>query len=77
MPYLTNQASLDDPTADQYLVFYEGADNSGVFYNTDDADTSNLIVSTTADRGTTATFDYNDSPVSFVVANDFGDYRYG
>ena len=47
-----NQASLDDTAAhsvsdaaDYYLKFYEGADNSGVFYNTDDADTSNLIVS--------------------------------
>ena len=51
----------------------EGADNSGVFYNTDDADDSNLIVSATAERGTTGTIDYNDSPVSFVVANSFGD----
>ena len=47
-----NQASLDDTAAnsksdavDYYLVFYEGADNSGTFYNTDDADTSNLKVS--------------------------------
>ena len=77
---LANQASLDDTAAksissaaDQYLVFFEGADNSGIFYNTDDADTSNLIVSATADRGTTATIDYNDSPVTFLVANDFGD----
>ncbi len=68
-----NQASLDDDTANQYLVFYEGADNSGVFYNTDDADTSNLIVATDAKRGTTGTIDYNDTPVSFVVTNDFGD----
>ena len=77
---LSNQASLDDPAAksvgsaaDYYLVFFEGADNSGTFYNTDDADTSNLIVNTSAKRGTTATIDYNDTPVSFVVANDFGD----
>jgi hypothetical protein len=68
-----NDATLDDPTANYYLVFYEGADNSGVFYNTDDADDSNLIVSTTAKRGTTGTIDYNDTPVSFIVANDFGD----
>ena len=75
-----NQASLDDTAAnsladaaDYYMVFYEGADNSGTFYNTDDADTSNLIVSATADRGTTATIDYNDSPVTFLVTNDFGD----
>lgn len=74
-----NQASLDDTAAksvgsaaDYYLVFYEGADNSGTFYNTDDADTSNLIVNTSALRGTTGTIDYNDSPVSFIVSNDFG-----
>ena len=76
----TNDATLDDTAAksvgsaaDYYLVFYEGADNSGVFYNTDDADDSNLEVSATAERGSTGTIDYNDSPVSFVVANSFGD----
>jgi hypothetical protein len=69
----TNDVTLDDTVADYYLVFYEGADNSGVFYNTDDADDSNLIVNTSAKRGTTGTIDYNDSPVSFVVTNDFGD----
>jgi len=73
VPVLANQASLDDTVSDYYLVFYEGADNSGTFYNTDDADTSNLIVSSTAQRGTTATIDYNDTPVTFLVANDFGD----
>jgi hypothetical protein len=75
-----NDATLDDTAAksvgsaaDYYLVFYEGADNSGVFYNTDDSDDSNLIVSTSAKRGTTGTIDYNDSAVTFLVANDFGD----
>jgi hypothetical protein len=68
-----NDATVDDPTADQYLVFYEGADNSGVFYNTDDSDDSNLEVSATAKRGTTGTIDYNDTPVTFLVVNDFGD----
>ena len=34
---------------------------------------SNLIVSTTAKRGTTGTIDYNDTPVTFLVTNDFGD----
>jgi hypothetical protein len=50
-----NDATLDDTAAksvgsaaDYYLVFYEGADNSGTFYNTDDADTSNLIVSSSS-----------------------------
>ena len=39
----------------------------------DDDDDANLnVVNTGADRGTTATFDYNDSAQSFIVANDFG-----
>jgi hypothetical protein len=54
------------------MVFYEGGENSGVFYNTDDKDNSNLDVSEAALRGFTATFDYNDSAQSFLVANDFG-----
>jgi hypothetical protein len=33
---------------------------------------ANLIVATNALRGTTATFNYNDSAQSFLVANDFG-----
>nr|AIF22845.1 hypothetical protein [uncultured marine thaumarchaeote SAT1000_10_G09] len=73
VPVFANDATADDGTTDQYLVFYEGADNSGVFYNTDDSDDSNLIVSTTAMRGTTGTIDYNDSAVTFLVTNDFGD----
>jgi hypothetical protein len=69
---LGNDATLDDPTADAYMVFYEGGENSGIFYNTDDDDDANLIVDDYAKRGFTATFDYNDSAQSFVVANDFG-----
>jgi hypothetical protein len=68
----THDATEDDVTNDQYMVFYEGGENSGIFYNTDDKDNSNLDVSEAALRGFTATFDYNDSAQSFVVANDFG-----
>ena len=68
----SNIATLDDTVADQYLVFFEGADNTGVFSNVDDNDQANLEVSATALRGTSATIDYNDSAQSFVVANDFG-----
>ena len=68
----TNDATIDDDTANYYLVFFEDADNTGTFSNVDDADDANLIVSTTAKRGTTATIDYNDDPISFIVANDFG-----
>jgi hypothetical protein len=54
------------------MVFFEGGENSGVFYNTDDDDDANIVVADYAKRGTSATFDYNDSAQSFVVANDFG-----
>jgi hypothetical protein len=64
--------TLDDPTVDAYLVFYEGGENSGIFYNTDDDDNANLDVDDYAKRGFTATFDYNDSAQSYIVQNDFG-----
>jgi hypothetical protein len=69
---LTPEATLDDATADQFVIFYEGGENSGIFYNTDDDDDANIDVADGAKRGFTATFDYNDSAQSFVVANDFG-----
>jgi len=68
---LNSTATSDDVYADNHLVFWESAENSGVFVNTDDSDNSNLNVNDYAKRGTTATFDYNDSAQSFVVANDF------
>ncbi len=69
---LANDATLDDTSADNFMIFYEGGENSGIFYNTDDDDDANLVVADGALRGFTATFDYNDSAQSFVVANDFG-----
>jgi hypothetical protein len=69
---LSNDATLDDTSADNLMIFYEGGENSGIFYNTDDDDDANLVVKKDAKRGFTATFDYNDSAQSFVVANDFG-----
>jgi hypothetical protein len=68
---LTNDATLDDTNADAYLVFFETAENSGVFVNTDDDDDSSLNVNTSGLRGTTATIDYADSAQSFVIAHDF------
>ena len=59
-------------TGVKYFVFVEDADNTGTFSNVDDNDDSNLDVTSAAKRGTTATFDYNDSAQSFTVANDFG-----
>jgi hypothetical protein len=69
---LSNDATVDDGTADNLVIFYETAENSGIFVNTDDIDDSNIDVNVDAKRGFTATFDYNDSAQSFVVANDFG-----
>jgi len=78
-PVFSNVATADDTAAksladaaDNYLVFIESGDNTGVFGNTDDNSESNLEVNSAAKRGTTATIDYNDSGVSFVVSNDFG-----
>ena len=68
----TDGKTIDDDTADKFLVFYEDADNTGTFSNIDDDDNANLDVNTLAKRGTTATIDYNDSAQSFIVANDFG-----
>ena len=65
-------ATLDDTSADAYMVFFEGGENSGIFYNTDDDDDANLDVGANAKRGYTAVFDYNDSAQSYVVQNDFG-----
>jgi len=70
---LQGQNTIDDGTGtDNFMVFYEGGENSGIFYNTDDADKSSIIVNSTANRFTTATFDYNDSAQSYIVSNDFG-----
>jgi hypothetical protein len=70
---LNYTTTLDDVDADAYLVFWESSENSGVFTNTDDDDNANINVKSDAKRGTTATFDYNDAPQSFVVANFFGE----
>jgi len=69
---ISNDTTVDDDVADNIIVFYETAENSGVFVNTDDIDDANMNVAVDAKRGTTATFDYNDSAQSLVVANDFG-----
>jgi len=69
---IANDVTLDDGTADNLMIFYEGGENSGIFYNTDDNDDANIDVADYAKRGFTATFDYNDSAQSFVVANYFG-----
>jgi len=41
---LANDATIDDATADNFVIFYEGGENSGIFYNTDDDDDANIDV---------------------------------
>jgi hypothetical protein len=50
-----------------YIAFEETGDNTGIFTNTDDDGKSSLKVNTLAKRGTTATFDYNDTEQSFSM----------
>jgi len=69
---LVNTATADDLRADTHIVFFEDADNSGIFGNTDDGDKANITVNALAKRGTTATIEYNDVAQSYVVSNDFG-----
>jgi len=69
---LAHDETIDDTVADDIVIFYEGGENSGIFYNTDDDDNANIDIASYAPRGFTATFDYNDVAQSLVVANDFG-----
>ena len=62
---LANDYTLDDKVADGTLTFLETAPNSAVFVNTDDNDDANLIVNSSARLETTATIDYNDTPISY------------
>ena len=53
------------------IRFEEDSPNSGVFTNGDDDDAANVMVNADAQRGTTATIDYNDTPMDIVVGNNF------
>jgi hypothetical protein len=68
---IANDATLDDTISNKIITFFETANNSGVFVNTDDADDANLIINTAAKRGTTATFSYNGDAQTLLVANSF------
>ena len=54
---LAYDATLDDPTSDKDLVFWETGANTGVFVNGDNVDDANVIVSTSAKGGMTGTID--------------------
>ena len=54
------------------VTITEQGPNSGVFGTYDESDTSVLKIVTSAKRGTSATLDYNESPVSILVGHSFG-----
>ncbi|KKM15167.1 hypothetical protein LCGC14_1698790 [marine sediment metagenome] len=45
--------------------------NSGIFGTYDESDTSNLLITGNALRGTSATIDYNETPTTILVGFDF------
>ena len=54
------------------VTITEQGPNSGVFGTYDESDTSVLTVLDDAKRGTSATVDYNESPVSILIGHSFG-----
>jgi predicted nucleic acid-binding Zn ribbon protein len=54
------------------ITMTEQGPNSGVFGSYDESDASNIIITTTAARGTSANLDYNETPVTILVGNSFG-----
>jgi hypothetical protein len=54
------------------VTITEQGPNSGVFGTYDESDTSVLKISTEAKRGTSASIDYNESPVTVLVGFSFG-----
>ena len=63
---------ITDADMEEFSIrFEESSPNSGVFTNGDDDDGANVMITETARRGTTASIDYNDSPIDIVVGNSF------
>jgi hypothetical protein len=50
----------------------EQGPNSGVFGTFDESDSSNVVITGDAKRGTSASIDYNESPVTILVGLSFG-----
>jgi hypothetical protein len=53
------------------ITITEQGPNSGVFGTYDESDTSNLKITSTAKRGTSASIDYNETPVTILVGHNF------
>ncbi|MDH3341265.1 MAG: hypothetical protein OEL84_08265, partial [Nitrosopumilus sp.] len=54
------------------ITFTEQGPNSGVFGSYDESDTSNIRITSTAARGTSASIEYNEDSVSILVGLSFG-----
>ena len=54
------------------VTFTELSSNSGLFSNYDESDVSNLAIASDADRGVSASIDYNETPKTILVGFDFG-----
>ena len=60
----------------QPVTVTEQGPNSGVFGTYDESDTSVLKITDDARRGTSATLEYNESPVTVLVAFDFASLEF-
>jgi len=65
----TNGSSI--AIASQAVTMTEMGPNLAIFANFDESDNANIDMTSAGLRGTSATIDYNDSPISFVVQNSF------
>ena len=54
------------------ITVTEQGPNSGVFGSYDESDTSNIVITSGAKRGTSASIDYNESPKTILVGFSFG-----
>ncbi|MDH3312840.1 MAG: hypothetical protein OEM28_06795, partial [Nitrosopumilus sp.] len=54
------------------VTITEQGPNSGVFGSYDESDTSNIKIVSNAKRGTSASIDYNETPVTILVGLSFG-----
>ena len=61
------QDNADSTLVADTVSIIETSTNTGVFTNIDDADKANVFVKNDANRGTTATIDYNYQAMSVLV----------
>ena len=54
------------------VTFTEHGPNSGIFGSYDESDQSGILITSDAKRGTSATIDYNETPVTVLVGFEYG-----